>query len=899
MNKDDSRRRSRLEPYRAKRSAQRTPEPFGGAGPRPRLFCVQKHAARRLHYDFRLEWGGTLWSWAVPKGPCLDPQVNRLAVQVEDHPVDYADFEGVIPGGEYGAGAVIVWDLGRWLPLDDPDALEATGKLHFELHGYKLRGTWLLLRTRGKDWLLRKKPDAWATAAEHAFNEESVLSGLSLEERRDGQARAATTVAALAELGAPRRAVEARSLDLTLAETAPEAFSGPEWIFELKYDGYRVLAAREQGRPLLRSRNGNDLTPLFPELARVLRTLPYDGLVLDGELVVPDDQGKPEFQALQQRSQLRRSRDIEVAAVRRPAALYAFDLLAFEGFDLRGLPLQQRQRLLRPLVPRTGPLRLAEHVVEHGTAMFESVRQLGFEGVIAKRADSKYVGRRTPLWLKIVVERTGDFVVCGFTAPRGNRTGFGALQLGAQANGSLVYAGRVGTGFDDRQLRELRAALDAMVQREPPCRGAPAEADTHWVRPEWVVEVRFKEVTRDGLLRAPVFVRLRDDKSPHECTLPPGHWSETAEASDADLAAGDDDAPSSDADTQSTDADTQSADADTASTEKGTRPVDDGPATPSAASAARRTTAPAAVPRSFQFSNLDKVFWPEEGTTKGELIQYYRTVAPWLLPYLRDRPLVLTRYPDGIHGKSFYQKSAPEFVPRWIRRMRVWSDSSEREIEYFLCDDEDALLYIANLGAILLHVWPSRAEALQHPDWCILDLDPKTAPFLHVVRLARAIHALCDEIGLESFVKTTGSTGLHVLVPLGGQCTFEQSRQLGSLLSRVIEAEHADIATTVRNPALRGGRVYLDFLQNRHGQLLVAPYSVRPLPGAPVSAPLRWSEVTTRLQPRQFTLHNLPARLARQRRDPLLPILTAKPDLLGALGALAVRLERLEHRRGA
>ncbi len=885
MNKDDSRRRSRLEPYRAKRSAQRTPEPFGGAGPRPRLFCVQKHAARRLHYDFRLEWGGTLWSWAVPKGPCLDPQVNRLAVQVEDHPVDYADFEGVIPAKEYGAGAVIVWDLGRWLPLDDPDTLEATGKLHFELHGYKLRGTWLLLRTRGKDWLLRKKPDAWASAT-NASNEESVLSGLSLEERRDGQARTASNVAALEELGAPRRAVDARSLDLTLAETAPAAFSGPEWIFELKYDGYRVLAAREQGRPLLRSRNGNDLTPLFPEIARVLRTLPYDGLVLDGELVVPDDQGKPEFQALQQRSQLRRSRDIDVAAVRRPAALYAFDLLAFEGFDLRGLPLHERKRLLQPLVPRYGPLRLAEHVLEHGMAMFESVRQLGFEGVIAKRADSKYVGRRTPQWLKIVVERTGDFVVCGFTAPRGQRTGFGALELGAHSAGGLVYAGRVGTGFDDTQLRTMRAALDPMVQPEPPCTGAPADPETRWVRPEWVVEVRFKEVTRDGLLRAPVFVRWRDDKAPQECTLPAGRWSEAA-AEDASAAetASDEGAAGEAATGDAATSDAEDIEADASG--------DDGDA-PVAAASASRAAPP--TPHTFQFSNLDKVFWPEEGTTKGALIEYYRAVAPWLLPYLRDRPLVLTRYPDGITGKSFYQKSAPEFVPRWIRRVRVWSDSSEREIEYFLCDDEDALLYIANLGAILLHVWPSRAQTLQHPDWCILDLDPKTAPFLHVVRLARAIHALCEEIGLESFVKTTGSTGLHVLVPLGGQCTFEQSRQLGSLLSRVIEAEHADIATTVRNPALRGGRVYLDFLQNRHGQLLVAPYSVRPLPGAPVSAPLRWSEVTPRLTPRQFTLHNLRARLSRQRRDPLLPILTAKPDLLGALGALGLRLERLEER---
>jgi len=883
MNKDESRRRSRLEPYRAKRSAQRTPEPFGGdARVRPRLFCVQKHAARRLHYDFRLEWGGTLWSWAVPKGPCLDPKVNRLAVQVEDHPIDYADFEGVIPSGEYGAGAVIVWDLGMWVPLDDPDQMDATGKLHFELRGYKLHGIWLLLRTGGKEWLLRKKTDAWSTAAPPPFGEESVLSGLELEELRDGNDRVQRTQAELVTLGAGRRALDVDTIDLTLAETAEAPFSSPDWIFELKYDGYRVLAARQAGVAKLRSRNGHDLSANFPDLVRSLRRLPYDDIVLDGEMVVLDVAGKPDFQALQKRSKMRHRLDIGRATVEQPATLFVFDLLGFAGLDLRGLPLLERKRHLQALLPRAGALRFADHVTEHGSAFFDQVAALGLEGVLAKRADSKYVGRRTPQWLKVVVEHHGDFVVCGYTRPKGSRTGFGALHLGLYEDEALVYAGRVGTGFDDKQLRSLHAVLDPLRQDDCPCTGnISADAEHVWVRPEAVAEVRFKEVTRDGLLRAPVFVRMRDDKLARECIRDAATRPRGDDASDSDAGSGDQPAEVEPASAAGDNGESGRTLSDATTMQERPRP--------------RKPPAPQAIARStpqpFSFTNLDKIFWPEDGLTKGAMIDYYRRVAPRLLPYLHDRPLVLTRYPDGIHGKSFYQKNAPEFVPDWIRRVRVWSDSSEREIEYFVCDSEEALLYIANMGAIPLHVWPSRVQSLQHPDWCILDLDPKTAPFAHVVTLARAIRELCEDIGLPSFVKTTGSTGLHVLIPLGGQCTFDQSRQLGQLIARHIESQHARIATTLRNPALRAGRVYLDYLQNRHGQLLVAPYSLRPLPGAPASAPLTWKEVDDRLAPRQFTLRNLPARLARQRRDPLLPVLDAKPNLVAALAALAQRLD--------
>ncbi len=845
---ESTNKKDRLNKYRAKRSIEATPEPFGGPGSeRPCLFVVQKHAARRTHYDFRLEWGGTLLSWAVPHGPSLDPAEKRLAVHVEDHPVEYADFEGVIPPGNYGAGAVIVWDRGRWVPLDDPDQVLETGKLHFQLHGYKLNGEWILVRTkRGpNEWLLFKKKDAWArTSGEPPpYGEESILSGLTVEELRDGKTRADEIRAELTKRKVPRQRVDPATLDLMLAETADEPFSSNDWLFELKYDGYRLVAARRpEGGAMLRYRNGLDVTAIFPEIARAVRALPYEGLALDGEVVVLDPEGRTDFGRLQARGQVRRPRDAERAAVENPTTLVAFDLVGFEDFDLRGLPLTTRKELLRRVLPRTGPLRFADHVAARGRELFEQVRARGLEGLIAKRADAPYRAGRSKDWLKVVADRTADFVVCGYTAPRGARAGFGALHLGAYGGKRLIYAGRVGSGFDARHLSELVAGLETLRREKPPCEGeTPAGKDHVWVAPRLVVEVRYKTWTDDGLLRHSVFTRVRDDRRPEECVHP--------RARTAPPASGD----------------------------------------PGAA-----TSGPTSAPepeRVVTFTNRDKVFWPEERYAKGDLIDYYRTISPWLLPYLADRPVVLTRYPDGIAGKSFYQKNAPAFTPEWIRTVPVWSEGSEKEIHYLVCDTEEALLFMANLGAIPLHIWSSRVETLQRPDWCILDLDPKGAPFEHVVELALAIHRLCDEIGLPSFPKTSGSTGLHVLIPLGQQCTYEQSRMLGNLVARLVQEEHSEISTIARSIAMRGGRVYLDFLQNRHGQLLVAPFSVRPLPGAPVSTPLSWDEVTKRLDIRRFTVRTVPERMKKIRSDPMRPVLELKPDLAKALARLAKRVD--------
>ena len=835
-----------LEKYRQKRSADTTPEPFGRASAdRPHLFVVQKHAATRLHYDFRLEWAGVLKSWAIPQGPSPDPAEKRLAVEVEDHPVEYADFEGVIPEGNYGAGEVVVWDQGRWTPLADLDEGLKKGKLLFELHGYKLRGKWTLVRmktkgkTTGKEWLLIKERDDWAKKGPDAvYGQESIFSGLTVEDLAAGSSRAAGVREELERLGAPKKRVRAADVTLMLAEARDAAFTRPGWIWELKYDGFRLLAGREDGKAVLRYRHGMDSTATFPEVARAVAALPYDGFVLDGEVVVTDAQSRPRFGLLQKRALLQRRSDIERASVELPATLFAFDLLGFEGYDLRPIPLATRKALLQRLLPRAGPVRYADHVEEKGEDLLAAAGGLGLEGVVGKKADAPYRGARSGDWVKVRLDRTGDFAVVGFTKPDGARSGFGALHLAYRGDGGLVYAGRVGTGFSARQLDAIHADLVKSARPTPAFGGAAPTGRGHvWVEPELVAEVRFKEWTGEGLLRHPAFLRLRGDKTVDECVRDDG-------AGDA-------------------------------------APNHEPPPPPP----------PEPEEKTVPFSNLTKVFWPDEGYTKGDLIEYYRAISPWLLPYLKDRPLVMTRYPDGIAGKSFFQKDAPNFAPDWIRLERIWSEHAEREIDYFVCDDLETLLYVANLGSIPLHVWASRVAAPERPDWCILDLDPKGAPFSHVVAIAKAIHALGDEIGLPNFIKTSGATGLHVLIPLGGQCTHAESRVLGEILARVVEQEHGKIATTARMVGARGGKVYVDYLQNGHGKTIAGPFSARPVPGATCSAPLKWSEVDGKLDPGNYTIESLPTRMKRLKDDPLAPVLTLKPDIHGALAALAGRLK--------
>ena len=855
-----------LTAYRGKRDPERTPEPFGGSLPTGgRLFVVQKHAARRLHYDLRLEMDGVLKSWAVPKGPSAHPEEKRLAVHVEDHPVEYGDFEGVIPPGNYGAGAVIVWDRGSYRSAkpEDPLAQLARGKLEVEIFGHKMRGRWTLARMSGKDkdWLLLKKADRGAVPAGEAELTErypqSVLSGLTVEEMADPAGRRAAISARLDALGAPRGEVSARRQPFTLATLAERPFSDPAWIYEIKYDGVRVLASRRGERVELYGRRGNDITARYPEVVRALRALPVASFVIDGEVVALDDAGRPSFQRLQPRMGLTDPREIARLAVERPAIGVFFDCLMLDDRDLRRLPVVDRKECLRLLVPPIGPVRFGDHVAEAGEAFFDLASEQRLEGIVAKRARSPYAGSRTRDWIKIKCQRRQEFVIGGYTDPQGSRGHFGALHLGLYdgpaAAPRLVYVSKVGTGFDQAGLRAIWQKLRPLARATPPFEAGsvPTGRGHHWVEPRLVCEVRFTEWTDDGGLRHPTFMGLRDDKKPHDCRRedPAEPAPEPQSAPERSTAPKRSSAPAP-----------ASGDRATRSTRRGRKNrAGVGGLGGGAASAPPQSEqeAPAApAPARFQPTNVQKIFWPAEALTKGHLIAYYERVAPLMLPYLADRPLVLTRYPDGIGGKSFYQKDAPEFAPAWVRTERIYSRDTERDIAYLVVDDVEMLRYVANSAALLIHVWASRVPSLEQPDWLVLDLDPKGAPFAHVVRVALALRRILDRLELPSYVKTSGATGLHILLPLGARYTYEQCRTFARLLALMgVEAE-PEISTVARPLRARGGKVYIDFGQNGHGQTIVAPFSLRPLPGAPASCPLEWREVTPRLDPARFTLRD-------------------------------------------
>lgn len=854
-----------LDRYRDKRDATVTPEPMAsvtpgnpGSGARAgRLYVVHEHDATRLHYDLRLEIDGVLVSWAIPHGPSMDPDEKRLAVKVEAHPLEYVNFEAVIPAGNYGAGPMICWDRGLFRPLVDPTQGILDGEIKFELWGYKLRGAFTLVHTgkhrrghnsgRGSnDWLLIKKRDDPAEiflASGAPLPAISVLSGLSIGELESGAPRAAAVVSELAALSPPRRPVALAGLEPMLCHVADKPFSSPDWFFELKYDGYRLIAEAGAGQSRLRYRSGQDPTDRFPEVTSALRALPIPGLVLDGELVALDAQGRPDFQKLAARAQLLRSSEIQRATGLSPVTFIVFDLIAAAGYDLRGLPLRLRKALLQRFCPAMGPLRYGDHVVAQGEALLDQVVKLGLEGVVGKRADSPYRATRSRDWLKLKTDPEADFAICGYTAPKGSRAGLGALHLCVRVDEQWLWAGKVGSGLDDQQLAALRAELEAKPTWQPSFPRPQGSGDARWIEPSLVAQVRYREWPSGHAIRFPVFVRLRRDKTAAECSMPQRTTAERDQDLPEDVAL---------------EVDTEV--------------------------------------RELRLSNPKKVFWPAEGNnepiSKGELIAYYRAISPWLLPYLIDRPTVLTRFPDGITGESFYQKDMPDWTPPWLRTAALWSDHSQREVHYVLIDDSDGLAFIANLGSIPVHVWASRIADLQRPDWTIIDLDPKNAPREHVVPLALSIHELCESVGLPNYVKTSGQTGLHVLIPLRGQCTYDQARTLALLLSRIIEHRYPTMATTLRNPDKRGGKVYLDWGQNAHGQLLVAPFSVRPVPGAPVSMPLTWDEVVPGLDARRFHLRNAVALMEERRSDPVRAVLTERPDLAAVLERLDVMLRQ-------
>ena len=744
----------RLEAYRRKRDPDRTPEPFGsGRAGSGSLFVVQQHAARRLHYDLRLEVDGVLKSWAVPKGPSVRPEIKRLAVHVEDHPLEYADFEGVIPKDNYGAGAVIVWDHGRYRSAkpESPLAQIERGLVEVDFHGHKLRGRWTLARMGGKskEWLLIRKAGQPVPAEEVTERyPRSVRSGLTLDEMRDVGAVRDALRARLRALAAPARAVPAREQAFMLATLAEEAPEGDEWLFEIKYDGVRVLAERVGDRVTLLGRSGQVVTGRYPEIVSALHALAFDRFLIDGEIVALDARGVSSFQRLQARMGLTNPDDIARATATVPVEAVFFDCLALEGHDLRQVPLETRKACLARILPPRGVARFGDHVEGDGPAFLEAAAEARLEGIVAKRRTSLYVPKRSDAWLKIKCQLRLEFVVGGYTDPQGSRARFGALHIGLYDGDRLVYVSKVGTGFDGDELERLWERLQPLRRATSPFgTGTPAGRGHHWVEPELVAEVRFTDWTRDGGIRHPTYLGLRDDVRPQDCRRTP------------------------------VEADDQAA------------PVEPVPADREKSGAAAQPAAPgeADAPSSrVRLTNLDKVFWPADGYTKGDLIRYYEAIAPTMLPYLRDRPIVLTRYPDGIAGKSFFQKDAPEFAPDWVRTERIYSKDTDRDIDYFVVDDAEMLTYVANMGTIPIHAWSARVPTLERPDWLILDLDPKGAPFTDVVRVAQTVHRVLDELELPSCVKTSGATGLHVLVPLGAQYTHEQSRTLARLLAVMV-----------------------------------------------------------------------------------------------------------------
>lgn len=881
-----------LDKYREKRNPDRTPEPFGqGAAGRAAdgegFFVVQKHAARQLHYDFRLAMEGVLRSWAVPKGPSLNPADKRLAVLVEDHPVEYGDFEGRIPEGNYGAGAVIVWDRGTYRVIDPPggDAAAAVraGKLDLAMHGFKLRGAYTLVRTRGQprrstsaareQWLLIKKRDEYAVAEDVLEKHpRSVLSGLTVEEMRASGGLDESLMRELTRLDVPARQFEYRpaAFPLALAKTADEPFDSADWLFELKYDGVRVLAIRDGAEVRLFGRNQREITRRYPEVTLALAALPSAHFALDGEIVALDDNGRPSFQLLQRRMHQDDPRDAARLSLATPATFFAFDLLAFANFDLRPLPLEQRKTLLARMIRGEGPVRYCDHVAARGREFFAAAAAAGLEGIVAKRRAAPYRGIRSGDWIKIKCPVTARFVIGGWTDPAGSRHYFGALLIGQyEPSGELRFVSRVGTGFDDAKLREIHGLLQARARAQSPFRKAiPGEAAppraAHFCAPELVCEVRFGEWTDDGGIRHPSFLKLIADGDPRRCVW--AHPRANAAAAVTRDVAEDDPRRNDSAEREPA--------------PRGRQAKRESAAEPRAERGAR----------SFAITNPDKIFWPAEGYTKGDLINYYTTIAPWMLPYLKDRPVVLTRYPDGIDGKSFFQKDAPAFAPAWLRTEKIWSQDSQRDIAYFVLDSAEAIAYMANLGAIPIHIWSSRLTHLERPDWLLFDIDPKGSTTATAAVVARETGLVLREVGMRPYVKTSGQMGLHVVAGLVPEYTYEQARMFAELVARVVVRRVPHAATLNRTKERREGKTYIDYLQLGQGQTIAAPFAVRPVPGAPVSAPLKWTELKDHLEPRRWNIKTMPARMARLRLDPFLGAITDPQRLEQALPKLEAAL---------
>jgi bifunctional non-homologous end joining protein LigD len=811
-----------LEDYYEKRNFEETPEPKGKtAHTKGALhFVVQKHAASHLHYDFRLEAEGVLKSWAILKGPSMNPADKRLAVQVEDHPYDYRTFEGTIPAGNYGAGTVMVWDEGTYHAVGVQSRKESEeeimrgleeGRLDFVMNGHKLKGEFSLVRLKGsrkKEWLLIKKKDPHATTEEITQLDKSVLTQRSFSSNLQGIKKKAMP----------------KKIKPMLATLVEEPFDEKDWIFEIKWDGYRALAEIQKGKVQLLSRNNQSFNTRFKPIVKALESFSFSAL-LDGEIVLLDEKGIPSFQLIQNYQRLAQGQ----------LKYYVFDLLYLEGYDLRHLPLVQRKDLLKKILPESEIIHYCEHVEAKGISYFQEASEKGLEGIIAKKATSLYQQGRSREWLKIKTHKRQEVVVCGFTEPKGTRTYFGALILGVYDQGKLVYVGHTGSGFDRKKLASIYEQLTPLIQKEPSFQEVPkTNAPVTWIQPKLVCEVNFAEWTRDGQMRQPIFLEFREDKKAEEVVR------ERTMAVEEVLAA-------------------------------------------KKSSSKSKLNPPSHSP--LKLTHPDKIYWPNEGYTKGDLFEYYRQIAPYILPYLKDRPETLVRYPNGIDKPSFFQKEAGK-VPEWIRTETVKHE--DRTVRYVLVEDENSLLYLANLGCIGMNPFNSRIQSLDYPDYLILDLDPEDVPFEAVIETAQVIHRLLKKLAIPNVCKTSGATGLHVFIPLGAQYTHEQAKHLAHLLARLVHQELPSLTSLERHPHQRQQRVYIDFLQNNFAQTVASVYSVRAKPGATVSTPLKWSEVKPGLHPADFTIKTVPKRLKKlgDLFEPILGPGIQIPSLIQKIGHL-------------
>ncbi|HYG04016.1 MAG TPA: DNA ligase D [Chryseosolibacter sp.] len=866
--------------YKKKRSFNQTPEPVGGKSSSNQLqFVIQKHAASRLHYDFRLEMRGVLKSWAVPKGPSLNPSDKRLAMLVEDHPFDYKNFEGIIPPGNYGAGTVIIWDEGTYEPVSPGESKaenEKTllqgfhaGQLKIRMHGQKLKGEFVLVRTRGRAenaWLLIKHRDEHATSENILDEDKSVVSGMTIEEvatdlesrkwksnrssssqtdrkaKRGTRAKARTVLKPSSTEVINEKLIEPdHELDRypktklpvdvmpMLATLVDKPNDKDGWLYEVKWDGYRALSYVENGSVKIRSRNNKDFNKKFYPIYNALREWNVN-VVVDGEIIVVNDRGLPDFNALQA---WRSEADGELV-------YYVFDLIWFNGIYLSGAPLKERRALLKKIAPSSGNIRLSESFDISASDFFEVADKLGLEGIVAKKADSVYTpGVRSKHWLKIKTEKHQEVVIAGYTRNENTNKRFSALLLGIYEGKELKFVGPVGTGFTNKIQSEIIEKLKPLETKNCPFaevpdynkpsrfRPNPPQAEVTWVKPTMVAEITYRALGSDGSIRHPSFKGLREDKKASLVS-----WETPAEV---EVVSGEERIKIR------TKASTERKALLNPSDETQVREIDG---------------------NAIKFTNLSKVFWPEEGVTKRDMLNYYYQVAPVMLPYYKDRPQTLNRFPNGIYGKSFYQKDVTGKVPSWIEKHEYYSETDKRTKNFLVISDEASLLYVASLGCIEMNPWSSCSQTPDNPDWCILDLDPDKNSFEQVIEAARVTHEVLEAIGVPSYCKTSGSTGLHIYIPLlGKNYSYEDSKEFGRALVTVIQREIPSFTSIERLTSNRKGKIYLDFLQNRPQATVAGPYSLRPKPGAPVSMPLHWEEVKKGLKILDFNIGNAVSRI--------------------------------------